>query len=1002
MPILELVLLSTAILLSAGSALLLRAAVQKNHNAGLKLRDTEQKYHQEREARDSAEDALRRAEDERRESERKLEQAQEALQAAEKVRQQAQAEVHSANDARMKAEMEQDAAKEETRQAKEDRAATIRAKEQAEQERDAAFTRAQVAEQAKARAEQELDAVGRQRDEADQARRTAEETARRAVQAKLNAEEQARLALQRAEESKKQAEDERDAVNERALRAEEMQKQAQENLLHANQAKGAAEERARRFENEARLANESTEKAGERARLAEQARINAEHERDIARRECEEANQARGIAEDNARLANERAIRAEELQKQSEEHRLRTIQDKEAAIKRAENAEHERDAAIRRADQTEKEQKRTTKVLERAKKRRRNCSTPAERKGKRSRYKHPSIQFAPRLAKPGIVCRDRNLEWELAVELPDDWLTDTEEPQVQQGDSLLEQEHDLWELKDLRNRITVRSGDKSWEIRLDEREDDYLLFKLSGYDLRYGTRVRSINRGAYLIVVPEAWDRADTNLGSKPEALSIEGYLAYYYVIDRPCKIAFRTPDGNSVEIAQSTTQFELVGNCLPDADEEGCPLFGDALPQIRATNTNAWETVKTIAVGEEGRERKSWKSILITPTPNRAEQGLPNEILGWQASWIFLRFYDENYQLIESADFRLARGLSKIQCNQAYSLPDKNGHSAALVEFHHTTGCVIKSASGIDIVSDGNTTFAEMPASIAFDKTDWEIAPQGHEPIDVTILVERIWWTIGTADKVPAESEWSDKVLQLARTDFDSNSSKVLWIRFPKPRWTNEVLIGFTKEAARPFPVKVAEQLVVIPLCSFESSEPRFRIGVSQFGIWVANSNASLAAMRVQAKCKRCDCMADSMTGFLNHVESHHLDTILQPLTYDEHVKRNPNLTVGLVVCQHSSCRLSWKAHWILDSNASSRAICQHAECKNVDHSVDSDGLANLIKEHIQQKHDAYSRANHSPHLIPDIRKCTLCGWTKESPSLDHLRHHLKEHHLNTLYELC
>ncbi|MBI5651992.1 MAG: hypothetical protein HZC40_16370 [Chloroflexi bacterium] len=357
----------------------------------------------------------------------------------------------------------------------------------------------------------------------------------------------------------------------------------------------------------------------------------------MANENTRKVEEERDIAREQARVANERTQHTEELQKQAEDARDVAIKDRDTAREQTQRAEELQKQAEQERD-VAREKNQVFKATQRAIKRKKKCIAPENRKGARGKYKHhPIVKFAPRAPKPEIVCQDKNHEWALGIELSDDFLNSNAEPQVYQDDSPLEQMSDLWLLGKLQGAIKVHSAEKSWTTVLDDRENGYFIFKLNGYDLRHGTRVSAIYKGAYLVVVPEDWDRVDENIGSAPEAVSIDGYLAHYYVIDQITKIAFRTPDGKRIEIAQSTLQFDLIGNCLPDADEENGLLFGATLPLIRAANLDTWHKVKTIVVGEEGRERKNWQTIKLTPNKTELKMDLPPEIAQWQASWFFV-----------------------------------------------------------------------------------------------------------------------------------------------------------------------------------------------------------------------------------------------------------------------------------------------------------------------------------------------------------------------------
>jgi hypothetical protein len=1055
MAILETALLFTAVLVSVGSALLLRSSIQKKQAAGLNLRDAEQKYRQAREARLSAEDALRRAESERREAERKLEQAHAELHAAEKMRRQAQDTVRLANDARAQAErardvakeearaaiQERDAAKDAARQANEERDVAIRAREQAERERDAALARMQIAEEAKVQAEAEQDTARRERDEAILAKKVAEENTRRAIQAKFDAEEQARQAIQHAEELQKQAEHARDfaiqerdtaleqarLASERAQQAEVMQKQAEaerdktiDERDRALEQARLADERAQQAEAERDKTIDERDRALEQARLADERAQQAEVERDAALNE-------RDRALEQARLANERAQQAEAMQKQAEAERDAALNQRDKAIREKQVAEEDARRAKELVEKLRQPVEPHTTIDETPVAKEEHDSTinqtlPAVSESPSATTKHPKtlpprrddgattpklsispalrpprrgeLQFhkepTPRSTRPEIVCVQKQNVWILQIELPQEWLENHSGLQVRQNGLPLDGEEGDWQLSAPYGNVEVLSDQGIiWQVDLGEQATQPLVFKLSG-DGERGHRVRRVTRGWYLLIVPEDW----IHTGFEPQSVSIEGYHAYCRLVDDQREISFQTPTRGNIAVPRASL-FTLKGNRLKDANEERPPLFGNTLPRIRAMNPSAWQSVETIVVGEEGRGRKEWSSVAFAPDKNQPEQDLPSEIAQWQAAWFFVRFYDENVQLIDSLDFRLAHGLKEICINASSPFPGEGGHSATRVEFHHIADCKIEPLSNVETTSSDGITIAEIPPQPTFDRTDWKIIPSGHTSTQITVLAERIWWAIGTKDQTPTDSEWMDKPLALTRADFVAISDKAVWLRLPGPRWVDEIPVGFAQEAVRSFPVRVTEQTASIPLCDFCDSESLRQIGTSHFVMRLNGVATPLAHVRVRAKCKYCPVLADSLDDLCNHIASQHLDALYPSLTYEEHRRRNPQLPYRIAICLKPGCPYY---------------ACSYSPRENV---------TDLILEHIRRKRH-YDQDGHPrfeelftvekirarlPELpIPDIRRCTFppCTWEKENSSPADLLRHLKEEHLNALYELC
>jgi small subunit ribosomal protein S9 len=89
---------------------------------------------------------------------------------------------------------------------------------------------------------------------------------------------------------------------------------------------------------------------------------------------------------------------------------------------------------------------------------------------------------------------------------------------------------------------------------------------------------------------------------------------------------------------------------------------------------------------------------------------------------------------------------------------------------------------------------------------------------VEVTILVERLWWAIGNKDLKP--SEWVDRPLPLEREDFAAISKKALWLQLPRCRWVDKVLVGFEQPKARPYNIKVTEEIIAVPLREFGDSK--------------------------------------------------------------------------------------------------------------------------------------------------------------------------------------
>jgi small subunit ribosomal protein S9 len=187
------------------------------------------------------------------------------------------------------------------------------------------------------------------------------------------------------------------------------------------------------------------------------------------------------------------------------------------------------------------------------------------------------------------------------------------------------------------------------------------------------------------------------------------------------------------------------------------------------------------------------------------------------KGGWYYLRFYDTNGDLIESLDFRFICALKEIKTPRPPPFPSGGGHGPVCVEFLHEPGCAVQPVAGltnIQIQRQDDKTILTVPPDPTCDETHWVVGAEGGPQVKVTILVERLWWAVGEEDNTP--SKWEDQPVPLQPDDFAASSSKALWLRLPRRRWVDKVLVGFDQSKARPYKVKVMEKTIAVPLRDF------------------------------------------------------------------------------------------------------------------------------------------------------------------------------------------
>ena len=598
---------------------------------------------------------------------------------------------------------------------------------------------------------------------------------------------------QRAEEEEGQrAEAERCRLEKDSLRAEEEHHRAQEPRQHLDQEKHCRVEE-------------------ERKHLDEEAHQKAETQRQTKKSEKAEKEQGR--------LEHEAKCKAEKLQLAAEEYRRSELESK-----RPEERPGRKDEVQRKVPGNgHLEVKVEGKRLE-----------PPKRGGRprvpiKAQEKPAARKIESRRPKPEIICWKKERQWIPAVEIPEELLENSGLAVLQDGLPLRQEESKeaCWPLERVFGEVVVQwiEGEGVQEIRVALGQDGYLLFKLSGQNQNRGRCVKFPSSGSYLVMVPDDWVRDDTLSGPppvEPESVFLTGYKAHFFELEKDDdgKIAFCTPTGELFEIESKAPRFELVGDRLCDATEKIGPLFGKRPPQIRAPDDQTWKDVGTIVVGEEGSGKGRWRKVFY-PNPGEIQQDLPSEVADRKGGWYFLRLYDTNDDLIESLDFRFLYALKEIRLPQPSPLPSEDGHRPVCVEFLHEPGCAVQPAdnlTNIHIERQDDATILTIPPDPTCDETRWIVGAEDGPQAELTILVERLWWGIGEEHNAP--SEWKDRPLALQRDDFAATSKEALWLRLPRHRWVDKVLVGFERSKARLYNVKVTEKTIAVPLREFSDSK--------------------------------------------------------------------------------------------------------------------------------------------------------------------------------------
>ena len=361
-----------------------------------------------------------------------------------------------------------------------------------------------------------------------------------------------------------------------------------------------------------------------------------------------------------------------------------------------------------------------------------------------------------------------------------------------------------------------------------------------------GRLVRHPTTGYYLAIVPQEWNRDEEVSDSasvNPESVQVDGYKAHFFYQEQNTIIGFITANGERIREGAGGPSFQFVGREIGDASEEMGLLFGEQLPRIQTLNEKGWSDVGVIVVGEEGSGRNRWRTQFL-PKGGAAEQELPEEISSRCGGWYFVRIYDNDDNLLESMDFRFLKSLNDIRVENSDYLPGPNGYDNVSVQFLHQTDCkaeLVDNATqpSLEIRRERGQTIVTVPPKPDCDKTHW-ILRDGDAEIEVTVLVERIWWAFGVMGVTP--NHWADKPITLSRGNFTATSNKALWVRFPRTRWLRKIDVGFDPTKSRPFPVEVEKKEIAVPLGDFcDTKEIENRQEESKIMIWIQPEGAKL-----------------------------------------------------------------------------------------------------------------------------------------------------------------
>jgi hypothetical protein len=440
-----------------------------------------------------------------------------------------------------------------------------------------------------------------------------------------------------------------------------------------------------------------------------------------------------------------------------------------------------------------------------------------------------------------LVCWLQGMAWVVGVDV-------AEEAQLpslrlwQPPDVELEREESggrHWRLKRPLESVAFATGPD--ETRMAPQEipsSQYRIFKLIGARGDRGRAVREGSDGHFLVVVPESWRWNEELSGSafgSADPVSPGGYLAHH--VDLPLgptrALAFNTPEDGCVRIPCADQRFELVGTRIEDSSTDAGALFVREPPQLRAATSIAeYVAIATVVVGEEGPTYggRSWR------VRGGQFEDVRGAIAERQAGWFFIRLYDISDELIESLDFRFIADLEGIAVEATSPMPGPDGHLPAQVHFHHARTCTVRSQASSPLLLERSPSGSRVlvPPDTRYDETHWLISSDNGRPVDVTVIVERIWWAHESEGTTENQRQWTDRPLNLSREDFSATSVTAIRLKLPRPGWADELRIGFDAARSRSVHLGVFEREHVIQLRDLGGLREVEEQSVARLRVWL------------------------------------------------------------------------------------------------------------------------------------------------------------------------
>ncbi len=390
-----------------------------------------------------------------------------------------------------------------------------------------------------------------------------------------------------------------------------------------------------------------------------------------------------------------------------------------------------------------------------------------------------SVEHAPFNPGPELICRRPlgSLRWEIALSVDDSATS------VKQNGEPLSLRNGSWPLSRFDGHLSVDFKEGSL-VTVPLFDQDPLIFKLKKEWAGDGRRLPRITRGHFIVIAPVEWGVPLGLAPVNPEGCSDPTFMAHYIFRDgkEPASDIGGFPEH---DIPSSAPDFKLSGSTVFDDSDEGNLFVGEP-PRLIPTDQVLWARV-----GEEGEN--GWKGCNFQPS----ECSLA-EVMDARQGRFFLRVYDKQVAMLDSAQFRYLRDLREIQMNgETYSedtllVPSAAGYPPTSVRFIGADRSQIHAlplpSTAAEVDEVGTLIAAPHPEA---DTVRCTLSDDGGS-VDIALCLPRIWWRVARDD---GDGKWCSTPLVMTRHDFREHADANAVLRLRLPKRINSVFVGFGDE---------------------------------------------------------------------------------------------------------------------------------------------------------------------------------------------------------------